>query len=139
MAWFKRIWLACLLAVAAGGQAPLWLHQLVCHCSSDSPLSCQVNGSQDAASSNVCAGHSHGAQPVSLERRADSRLPGLRDSHADADPCSACYALSQLSLTQARGDALGWIEPCTALRVSHDLSFSPRTFLAYGSRAPPVA
>src|SRR5690348_2204307 len=72
MVGWKRIWLACLLAIAGSGPLPLWLHQLVCHhAPGDHALACHSGhcGSGHCAnessnkSSWAAHGHSHAAAP----------------------------------------------------------------------------
>lgn len=76
MVGWKRIWLACLLAIAGSGPLPLWLHQLVCHHGSgDHAATCGLGGcGPSGCGPGLCA---TGSSPVANG-----------DRHAAASACA---------------------------------------------------
>lgn len=150
MAGLKRIWIACLLAIAGAGPLPLWLHKLVCHCPHSHSSACDgdpcqpLNGAAKHGAhrmhrADACGHHHHhvagDSSAVSPAQRKVLRVSSFGGAH---DDCAACYVLSQLTVA-------------AAMRVTpHSTSYLPAhpapadqlpdfdLLTAYSSRAPPV-
>lgn len=161
----KRIWLACLLAIAGSGPLPLWLHQIVCHgphghghycshslahssgqaCGQHTHQACAAHvhaahspAAGQTASNGVAHAHRATAHAAGHDARTQHRRALRLSSHGDDHDCAACYALSQPNLVA---------KVCTVALVVTALPACPLAspehpdsvvVSAYSSRAPPA-
>ena len=166
MTGMKRVWLACLLAIAGSGQLPLWLHHVVCHSHGDHAHCQHLTSAQDSNCTGTCGSahcsgsstaspavaascgqnHQHaGSHPahshVAHDQNAcDVKKRVLRISSAadDHEDCAACFALSQPTLIASiqAGLQVTTFLPASPLAECGLPECDP--LRAYSSRAPPA-
>lgn len=146
MNWCKRIIVALMLAIAAFGQLPLWLHHLQCHCHvTCGPETCgPVDLVLQAGSPKQHDGCGHANCPFSghAESEQSARRIGPTLIHStgnDSHDCAACYLLSQLTIVQAIGPAWTSSNLIADIFPQTDRILDHSCWSAYSSRAPPGA
>lgn len=83
MVWLKRVWIACLLAIAGGGPLPLWLHHWQCHCAHNHAAPAVANqssaGKAKCGAATSCVGWSAALLPFmegnTIYQQIDARVP----------------------------------------------------------------
>ena len=166
MAVLKRIWLACLLAIAGSGPLPLWLHEIVYHGPSGHAVHCGGSShGQDGACSSAsshshpasCAHHAHAGHYVHVAYGCDlhdsvpsaalaarmavdtqQRVLRISSSGSSHDDCAVCFFLSQQTVASSIGSA---VQSATLVAVAAPATDRLAAFdvaTAYSSRAPPV-
>ena len=154
MTGMKRVWIACLLAIAGGGQLPLWLHRMVCHCpghhaTCEQSTTCSAGACSVAYNSAqpdaAACGHNHchvqpsvaGDLSVSANETKQHvlRIGPSGDGHED---CAACYALSQQTVVPSFQAGLSATSFLPANRLTTERLPDCDLVRSYSSRAPPA-
>lgn len=164
MVWLKRVWIACLLAIAGGGPLPLWLHHWQCHCDHNH---CAPSG---ACSTDLCSSHTaratkancsaaNGCQPHTQGSHAHAvpcgdgdadccqvagksksqTVPKVRSTGSSHDDCAACYFLSQSTIAQFHLTTPSPTAQVSLRGLTPDQIPEFDRLSAYSSRAPPVS
>jgi hypothetical protein len=115
MVWLKRVWIACLLAIAGGGPLPLWLHHWQCHCDHSACATHSLACSADAPAH--CKNESSCKNVTSCKTAAGCKHP----SHAAHASSAGCVQASCVQGNCAQASA---VDLCGS---SSDCAANPRT------------